>query len=221
MTTEIVNPKITQDIMFLLDESGSMGSMGNEPIQAVNAFIQEQKKTLEKDGSTFSLLKFNSTVTKLIDDVPLHDVQEFKEYMPDSMTALYDAIGEAINNKKKKEKHDDVVCVILTDGLENSSNVFSILQIKSMIKDMEENHNWKIIYLAANQDAFSVGTNMGMQADFCSNYRCKQGEMIGATRKVSKAVSSYRSRSATDGKEANLSLTVDRHYKSAPPEVNF
>ena len=60
-----------------------------------------------------------------------------------------------------------------------------------------------------------------MQADFCSNYRCKQGEMIGATRKVSKAVSSYRSRSATDGKEANLSLTVDRHYKSAPPEVNF
>ena len=221
MTTEIVNPKITQDIMFLLDESGSMGSMGNEPIQAVNAFIQEQKKTLEKDGSTFSLWKFNSNVTKLIDDVPLHDVEEFKDYNPSSMTALYDAIGEAINNKKKKEKYDDVVCVILTDGLENSSNVFSISQIKSMIKDMEKNHNWKFIYLAANQDAFSVGTNMGMQADFCSNYRCEPGEMIGATRKVSKAVSSYRSRSATDGKEANLSLTVDRHYKSAPPEVNF
>ena len=202
----VVNHNITLDIMFLLDESGSMGSMGNEPIQAVNAFIQEQKKTLEKDGSTFSLLKFNSTVINLIDDVPLHDVQEFKEYMPDSMTALYDAIGEAINNKKKKEKYDDVVCVILTDGLENSSTVFSHSQIKSMIKDMEENHNWKFIYLAANQDAFAVGTDMGMRADCCSNYRCEPGEMIGATREMSKAVSSYRTRSATDGKEAQFTL---------------
>jgi TPP-dependent pyruvate/acetoin dehydrogenase alpha subunit len=75
-----------------------------------------------------------------------------------------------------------------------------------MIKDMEENHNWKFIYLAANQDAFQVGMDMGMRADCCSNYRCEPGEMIGATREMSKAVSSYRTRSATDGKEAQFTL---------------
>jgi hypothetical protein len=207
MTTD---PKITQDIMIILDASGSMVSMGDEPVQAVNAFIDEQKKTLDKDGSTFSLWTFNSNVKKVIDDVPLHDIDEFKDYKPESMTALYDAIGEAINNKKKKEKYDDVVCVILTDGLENSSKVFNISQIKSMIKDMETNHNWK----------FAVGGDMGMQADCCSEYRCEPGEMIGATREVSKAVSSYRTRSATDGKEAKFTLKDDRKFQSAPPNLN-
>jgi len=220
MTTQLSNPKITQDIMIILDESGSMGTMGYEPVQAVNAFIEEQKKTLDKDGSTFSLWTFNSIVKKVIDDVPLHDVDEFKDYKPDSMTALYDAIGEAINNKKKKEKYDDVVCVILTDGLENSSNVFNISQIKTMIKDMETNHNWKFVYLGANQDAFAVGGDMGMRADCCSEYRCEPGEMIGATREVSKAVSSYRTRSATDGKEAKFTLKDDRKFQSAPPNFN-
>ena len=35
--------QITQDIVFILDESGSMSSMGNEPVQAVNSFIESQK----------------------------------------------------------------------------------------------------------------------------------------------------------------------------------
>lgn len=205
---------ITQDIVFLLDESGSMSSMGNEPVEAVNAFIEEQKKTLGKDGSTFSLWKFNANLTKLFDDVCLHDVEEFNQFSPNNMTALYDAIGEAINNKKKKDKHDNVVCVILTDGEENSSSKFSLSDVKSMIKDMEENHNWRFVYLGANQDAFAVGGGMGMRADCCSNYACEPGEMIGATREMSKAVSSYRTRSATDGKEAKLTLNIDRKYKS-------
>jgi hypothetical protein len=198
---------VVQDIIFLLDESGSMESMGKEPVQAVNKFIQDQQKTMGDDGATFSLWKFNSTVVKLIDDVPLQEVKEFTDFRPDQMTALYDAIGQAIKNKSLKEKHDDVICVILTDGLDNQSKEFSASSICSLIKTMEDEHNWKFIYLGANQDAFSVGGGIGVTR--CATYTCAPGQMIGATREVSDAISSYRTKSATVGRQATLDLDVD------------
>ena len=196
--------KITQNIIFILDESGSMSSMGTEPVQAVNKFINDQKAAMGDDGATFSLWKFNSTVVKLLDDVPLKDVQEFSDFVPKDMTALYDAIGHAIDTKKKKESFENVVCIILTDGLENSSSDYSAANIRSMIKDMEDNHNWKFVYLGANQDAFLVGGNIGVGR--CAQYTCAPGEMIGITREVSEAVTSYRVNSSNIGRQAALTL---------------
>lgn len=73
-----------------------------------------------------------------------------------------------------------------------------------MIKDMEENHNWKFVYLGANQDAFAVGGAMGVGR--CAQYTCDPGQMIGITRDVSDAVSSYRAHSSNVGRKAALTL---------------
>ena len=204
MSVQSSDEKVIQDILFILDESGSMSSMGIEPVQAVNKFIDDQKVAMGDDGATFSLWKFNSTVVKLIDDVPLKDVKEFSDFEPKNMTALYDAIGHAIDNKKKKNSFDNVVCIILTDGLENSSTEYSAANIRSIIKDMEENHNWKFVYLGANQDAFAVGGAMGVGR--CAQYTCAPGEIIGITREVSEAVTSYRTHSSNVGRKAALTL---------------
>jgi len=204
MSDQSSEEKIVQDILFLLDESGSMSSMGIEPVQAVNKFIDDQKAAMGDDGATFSLWKFNSTVVKLIDDMPLKDVGEFSDFQPKDMTSLYDAIGSAIDTKKKKNSFNNVVCIILTDGLENSSTEYSAEIIRNMIKDMEENHNWKFVYLGANQDAFAVGSTMGVGR--CAQYTCDPGEMIGITREVSDAVSSYRAHSSNIGRKAALTL---------------
>jgi uncharacterized protein YegL len=203
---------IVQNILFLLDESGSMSSMGAEPVQAVNKFIQEQKSTLGDDGATFSLWKFNTTVSKVIDDIPLKDVVEFIDFLPNDMTSLYDAIGSAIKNKVS---YDNVICIILTDGLDNSSVEYTLSNVKSMINEMETKHNWKFVYLGANQDAFTVGSRMGMA--HCANYRCEPGEMLNITRAVSDSVSSYRCQSARIGLEATFN--IDRS-KSAPPNLS-
>jgi hypothetical protein len=204
MSDQLSEEKVIQDILFILDESGSMSSMGIEPVQAVNKFINDQKVAMGDDGATFSLWKFNSTVVKVIDDVPLKDVGEFSDFQPKDMTSLYDAIGHAINTKKKKNSFDNVVCIILTDGLENSSTEYSASNIRSMIKDMEDNHNWKFVYLGANQDAFAVGGSMGVGR--CAQYTCAPGEMIGVTREVSEAVTSYRAHSSNVGRKAALTL---------------
>lgn len=179
----------TQDIIFILDESGSMSSMGEEPVQAVNNFIEEQKNVV-KDNSTFSLYTFNNYVTKVYDDIPLREMKKFTEYDPDSMTALYDAIGEAITTKKSKDKVDGVICVILTDGLNNASTKYTAKTIKSLINEMETKHNWSFIYLGANQDAFAVGSDIGVTN--CCNYVSARGGLSTASKLASQAISGFR-----------------------------
>ena len=215
MTAQLSGETIIQDIIFILDESGSMSSMGNEPVHAVNNFIRDQKAAMGDDGATFSLWKFNTKIKKVFDNISLKDVGEFSDFIPQDMTALNDAIGEAIDNKKKNGCYDNVVCIILTDGLENSSSEYTTENIRVMIKDMEENHNWKFVYLGANQDAFEVGHGMGVNC--CAQYECVPGEIMNITREVSDAVTSYRSNSATMGRKACLSLplNIDR-----PVETN-
>ena len=146
------------DIIMLLDESGSMYKMGNEPIQAINQFVSEQK--LKETNGKFSFYTFNSVVTNVVHNIPINDVPEFTEYNPNSMTSLYDVIGDAIALKSTEiqsedDKPSNVICVILTDGHDTSSKKYGKDEISSMIKNYETNHKWTFIYLAANQDAFA------------------------------------------------------------------
>lgn len=207
-TTQETKDKIIQDIIFILDESGSMSSMEKEPVQAVNNFIRDQKKSIGNDGATFSLWTFNTEVSKVFDDQDLQTITEFKNFKPNSMTALYDAIGYAITTKKQKKKYENVICVILTDGNENCSKYFSRTEIYKMIKDMEDNHGWKFIYLGANQDAFASGSDIGIDQSQCAQYECSPGEMIDLVQQTSIAISQYRTASNSINNKKNNTLNI-------------
>ena len=193
------------DIVFILDESGSMESMGNEPIQSVNNFIQEQKK-IASPGSKFSLWTFNSTVTNVIDDVELQQVEVFTQYKPDNMTALYDALGKAITTKKSKPNKDNVICVVLTDGQENSSQEYTRQHMSSLISEMETKHKWKFIYLGANHEVFMAAGGIGISPMRCAAFQCKSGGMLAMTRGTSEAIKRYKTASSQD---PNAELTLD------------
>jgi uncharacterized protein with von Willebrand factor type A (vWA) domain len=180
---------IEKDIIFLLDESGSMDIMGKEPVQAVNNFINEQKAVLNSNPN-FSLYTFNVKVTNVFNNIPISEVPEFSNYEPSNMTSLYDAIGEAITNKKKTERYTNVICVILTDGLDNASDMYTASDIKKLVKKMEDTYKWTFIYLGANQDAFAVGNTIGIK--HCDNFKCIPGEIISVSKKLSNIVSNYR-----------------------------
>lgn len=186
------------DIIFLLDSSGSMDSMGNEPIQATNRFIKEQKDTLPGDGSTFTLWKFNDKLEIVYDDIDLGKIQPITSYIPCGMTALYDAIGRAICTKMAKPKHDNVICVILTDGQENSSQQYKNSQIRKMIQDAENDHDWKFIYLGANQDAFKEGSNIGVSQAACSSFVASPEGLSQAISQTSAGIRSLRLAASTE-----------------------
>jgi len=130
--------KATQ-IVFLLDQTGSMESCKKDTVGGFNVFLEEQKK--EKNDLRFTLTLFNSAeiekrhVKKNIKDVePLSE----KNYIPSNLTPLWDAIGNTIQDFPEEEK---VMFVILTDGYENYSKEFKADAVKLMIAEKEKRRN--------------------------------------------------------------------------------
>jgi hypothetical protein len=147
-------------IVFVMDASGSMETMGDEPIQGLNNFYIKQK---ESGAFTSTLVFFNENVTFHHKNVTGNDVPHLtnKDYNRGGMTALYDAIGKSIEYQKSI-KTENVIFVILTDGLENASREYSKETISKMTKKMEKEHNWLFMYLGANQDSFAVSAGLGI-----------------------------------------------------------
>lgn len=75
------------------------------------------------------------------------------------------------------ESDGKVLAVIFTDGLENASREVSNSQLQDIIKNKEK-EDWTFIYLGANQDAWSTGSEYGFSGgasgqtvDFVSSER--------------------------------------------------
>lgn len=181
-----------KDIILLLDESGSMADMGDEPVQAVNTFIQDQQRICPE--SKLSILTFNTSVSTRVEKRKLSTLTKYDDFVPNGLTALYDAIGKAINDNRSVK---DMTVVIITDGKDNASHVYTRDQVRKMTSDMEKN-GWNFVYLGANQDAFAEGDNIGIHN--CSGYDVnKKGDLLKLTRQVSHNVGEYRS-----GKSASV-----------------
>ena len=93
-------------IIFILDESGSMQGTESDVIGGFNQFLEQQKaKAYEK--SSVSLYKFNSSWSKIFSDLPLNEIRPLQpgDYTPGGLTALYDAIGIAISEADKQNRH--------------------------------------------------------------------------------------------------------------------
>tara|TARA_Y100000389_G_C17392516_1_gene480683 strand:- start:200 stop:874 length:675 start_codon:yes stop_codon:yes gene_type:complete len=208
--------KQQQDIIVIMDESGSMDSLGTEPLEAVNTFINTQKNSIENDESTFTLWKFNTEITLAIDNEPLKNIEPFTDFVPQSMTALHDAIGKAIDKKKDAK---NVVCVIVTDGLENASQEYTGTIIKKKIQEQETKNNWKFVYLGANQDVFASGRNIGLNLNRCAPFAAHEGHnagLLSLARHVSDNINDYRTLSS-QGVETELVINSENIDVQPPP----
>jgi len=147
-------------VSFILDESGSMQSCKDATISGFNEYVQELQKDTETTY-TMTFTKFNTTkVETVFSNKPLSEVPFLTQdtFIPDAMTPLYDAIGKVINEVDNTK--ENVLCVIVSDGQENSSREFTIDSAKSLITEKEKG-SWKFMYLGANQDAWQVGHGIG------------------------------------------------------------
>lgn len=182
---------MTSDIVCVLDMSGSMDTMGQEPVQAMNAFIEDQKKV--DDKARLSLYVFNTKVKHVLNEVPLCNVEKYTEYEPDGMTALYDAIDQAIDNKLKTQNNKNVNLVITTDGQDNMSQC-SRKKVMEKIQMVEKDYNWKVFYQGANQDSFAEGASIGIVKSQCANFSQQTpGDYLRLMKATSAHVASNRS----------------------------
>lgn len=153
-------------INFILDESGSMETIKQATIDGFNEYASTMRK---KDNVFFVFTRFNGCKKKTIEYAkPLID------YAPNCNTPLYDALGynlryasDRVKDLTEKCKHckqdiiPKVLCIILTDGLENASKEYSRSDISENIKAKKE-QGWEFVYLGANQDAFEVAKTISI-----------------------------------------------------------
>jgi hypothetical protein len=205
VTEEYIDvPNEKTHIICILDRSGSMSSIMNDSIGGFNTFLNQQKEL--PDEATITVALFDDKYELLYDNVDIKKAKELTsaEWYPRGTTALYDAIGKTINTEKANfsklgdEKPSKVLVCVVTDGYENASKEFNINNIKSLIKDCEK-QDWNFIYLAANQDAFSVGSSFGISGSNTFTYTASGMGVMAMSDTLSDATTTYRSIKSTDG----------------------
>jgi len=157
-------------ILILLDESGSMETSKVQVLNSVNKFISEQK-SVKNDNAKIYLLTFNSTVKTVYSGISLEDLPLFTEdnYKPSGFTALYDAIAEGVSQvEKNKTNNQRVICVIITDGEENSSKKTTLFDIKKTIIEHEASNDWTFVYIGKDPDKWKVTS--GTKSNNSINY---------------------------------------------------
>lgn len=190
-------------IICILDRSGSMSDIIDDSVGGFSSFLEEQKKL--PDEATISVVLFDDQYELVYDNIDIKKAEKISKeiWKPRGMTALYDAIGKTINNtlstfaKLNYLKPSKVLVCIVTDGQENASKEYKLDNIKKLIKDCEDD-NWNFIYLAANQDAFSVGSGFGISGSNTYTYTTNSDGVFNMSATLSNATVSYRSMSTKD-----------------------
>jgi uncharacterized protein YegL len=165
------------ELVFILDKSGSMAGLESDTLGGFNAMLKRQKK--EPGEAVVTTVLFNHEYTLLHDRTDINGVKEISEseYQVGGSTALLDAIGftvdkivKAHRNTPEDKRPENVLFVIITDGMENSSSRYTSTQIKQLIEFERERFGWEFLFLGANIDAVETAAGMGILANRASRY---------------------------------------------------
>lgn len=199
-------------IVFCVDRSGSMSSIKKDMIGGFNSFIAEQRK-IKGDCKVF-FYQFDTEYDTVYENIDLNNVKDLTDntYQPRGGTALYPAFGKTIEDIGKKlsampedERPERVLFVTITDGEHNSllSKVndvevqkikdfhqFTDTQVKNMVEHQEQVYGWDFAYIGANQDAWAVGSSMGVSNNL--NYVASTSGTNDMWRNLSNSTKAYR-----------------------------
>lgn len=196
-------------ILAIIDKSGSMDSIKSDAIGGFNTFLEEQQNA--PGECLISTVLFDTHYNLIEHGLPINESKKLtnETYKPGGMTSLYDSIGLGISDVEKMEvKADRYLCVILTDGDENTSKEYT----KSMINELitrKRSENWEFIFLAANQDAMAEGQSLGMSASNSVTFVADGNGITDAYQKISKGSMKYRSMSSDVYMSAKADLMSD------------
>lgn len=161
----MTNPNLTL-IAALLDRSGSMES---SKVATESGFDEMMAKhRLEPGEANVTLAMFDIEYETVCANVPVAEVPALS-LIPRSMTAMLDAIGrfvteigEHLESLDEADRPGAVICLIMTDGHENASQLWSWDGVKALITQQREQYNWSFMFLGANIDAVEVGDRIGV-----------------------------------------------------------
>tara|TARA_Y100000588_G_scaffold278878_1_gene295571 strand:+ start:1098 stop:1763 length:666 start_codon:yes stop_codon:yes gene_type:complete len=172
--------KVDTVVGFVLDESGSMEEVRAATVSGFNEYLGSLKN--DETPTLLSLWSFNSGGVKTLydfEDVSSVPEMSVRQYRPNNLTPLYDSIAKGIYEIQvylnSRKGNWNVIFTIMTDGYENSSQMYSRREIIDLIQEKEK-EGWVFMYLGANQEAWEVAESMGIRREFASKYEATNPE---------------------------------------------
>lgn len=161
-------------IAALLDRSGSMETCKEATEDGWRELINEQRSHPEYCEVT--LAQFDTEYEVLYPPTVIAAVPEFV-VVPRGRTALLDSagvfiteVGERLAALPSDQRPGQVICLIMTDGMENASRRWTWDAVKKLITEQREVYGWEFIFLGADIDAVEIGQRMGMDPRYAMTY---------------------------------------------------
>ena len=203
------------ELVFILDESGSMFNLTDDTIGGFNSMIEKQKK--EEGKALVTTYLFNGKTKMIHDRSDLEKIALMTrdDYRPNGCTALLDAVGEAVEHIEgihKYAREEDIpehtVFVITTDGMENASRKYSRPQIKELIEGKQK-QGWEFIFMGANIDAVAEAGSLGIDSVHAVEYVSDVAGSAACYESMTCAISNLRA-SRPLSKEWKKSVEADK-----------
>ncbi len=162
-------------VALVLDESGSMGSMRDAAIELFNTQAAAIQKTAASGGATkVSLFKFGCHeephTTEVFHAKAAADVPTLTRanYEPQNGTPMRDGIGLAISRLEAEDdggKDTAFLVVIVTDGQENQSRLWSADRLQEKVNALQATGRWTFAVYGANISLHDLHTTTGFNPD--------------------------------------------------------
>jgi uncharacterized protein YegL len=187
------------EVVLIIDKSGSMQAIKDDAIGGFNSFLEQQRNIDREANVTFAL--FDDRYQLVHDGKDIQEVEDLTKstYQPSGMTALLDAVGRTVDRVGERldalpesEKPENVIVFILTDGMENASSDYNKDQVKEMIEHQQSKYDWEFIYGGANQDAFAEAGGLGIKEQNTFNFEATGKGTRKAYENSSELMASFR-----------------------------
>lgn len=189
-------------LAVLVDRSGSMNRIKEDMIGGLQKFFADQAEVEGKCLVDYS--QFNTTYQEVFSDTLVASAEPVLH--PFGGTALLDALGRKItdldaklSDLKKSKRPDNVLVIVVTDGEENSSKLYTKERVKWLVEHFQESHGWDFVFLGANMDAVAEAGDLGFRKSSSITY---DTQFAGATLD---SLSGYTTRSRTSPTPASFS----------------
>ena len=116
---------------------------------------------------TGSLVLFNQEVQTQFLTRPIQQLSSIsvQEFAPNGLTAMFDAVGETVSRLQKLDSNTENVAflvIILSDGMENHSKIWSGSRLQSLIQELESTGRWTFQYLGCDPEAIFQTRSIGL-----------------------------------------------------------
>jgi hypothetical protein len=195
-------------INVILDRSGSMSSLTSDVIGHYNGYIDSLKEDVGVE-TRVSLVLFDEHYTNVYTNLRVEEVPKLdgSVYYARGSTALLDAIGRTITTVAAlKEKPENIVFVINTDGYENASREYSKSKIKELIDTYQDELNWQFVFIGAGIDAIAEGGALGLRYYNTYSTTADSAGLSDGYATLTQSSFNYRSTVGAGGQSASFNM---------------